>query len=208
AEVVPQSERDGGKFNAAASRAAILHGVVTLVICDVHDGSPPQKWIGNYSTGSVVFFVSNRSSIPAQTLQQLAVRLDHLVEAADVGVHVGAGSYDFGQMFLHVSAEPFPIGSGAAQRGQKMKVGVFGGETFKLFAIVSVLLAARAEQQPELASKMTFALRQQPVQHGAERRDPGSSGNEHSVAQGRAQNEIAERSLKRNRRAFVETAEI
>src|SRR6202166_4721393 len=89
-----------------------------------------------------------------------------------------------------------------------MKVGVLGGETFKLLAIVNVLFAARAEEQPELASKMTFAFRQQPVQHGAERRDPGSSGNEQSVAQGRAQNEIAERSLKRDGRALIETAEI
>src|SRR4029077_18499951 len=138
AEVVPQSERDGGKFNAAASRAAIFHGVVTLVICNVHDGSPRQKWNGSYSTGSVVFFVTDRSSIPTQTLQQLAVRLDHLVEAADVGVHVATHSHDFSQMLLHVSSQPFPIGSGAAQRGQKMKIVVLGSETFKLFAIVDV----------------------------------------------------------------------
>src|ERR1700676_3732072 len=55
---------------------------------------------------------------------------------------------------------------------------------------------------------MTFALRQQPGQHGAKRRDPGSSRNEHSVAQGWTQNEIAKRSLKRDRRAFIEAAEI
>src|ERR1700688_4054467 len=89
-----------------------------------------------------------------------------------------------------------------------MKVGVLGGETFKLLAIVNVLLAARAEEQPELASKMTFALRQEPMQHGAKRCDPGSSRNEHGVTQGRAQNEIAERSLKRDGRTFVKAAEI
>ena len=58
-------------------------------------------------------------------------------------MHVGAASNDFGQMFLHVSSQPFPLGSATAQRGQKMKVGVFGGEAFKLFAIVNALLAAR-----------------------------------------------------------------
>src|SRR5208283_2422600 len=40
AEVVPQSERNGGKLNAAAPRAAILHGIVTLVICYIHAASP------------------------------------------------------------------------------------------------------------------------------------------------------------------------
>src|ERR1700704_4683160 len=29
-EVMPQPERDGGKLNAAASRAAVLHGVVAF----------------------------------------------------------------------------------------------------------------------------------------------------------------------------------
>src|ERR1035441_82896 len=55
---------------------------------------------------------------------------------------------------------------------------------------------------------MTIALRQQPMQHRAERRDPGSSCNKYGVTERRAQDEIAERSLKRDLRAFVETAEI
>src|SRR5260370_29786175 len=42
AEVVPQSERHGGKLDAAAPRAAILHGVVTLVVSDVHEDSPQR----------------------------------------------------------------------------------------------------------------------------------------------------------------------
>src|SRR5260370_41718909 len=42
AEVVPQSERHGGKLDTAAPRAAILHGVVALVIYDVHEGSPQR----------------------------------------------------------------------------------------------------------------------------------------------------------------------
>src|SRR5208283_1743600 len=55
AEVVPQSERDGGKLDAAASRAAILDGIVTLVIGDVHDGLLDRT----HSTSSVVFFVTD-----------------------------------------------------------------------------------------------------------------------------------------------------
>src|SRR5450759_728776 len=91
---------------------------------------------GNHSTRSVVFFVTDRSSIPTETLQKLAVRLDHFFEAADVGVHVGTGSNDFGQMFLNVSSQPYPLCGRAAQRRQKMKIVVLGGEMFKLFAII------------------------------------------------------------------------
>ena len=76
------------------------------------------------------------------------------------------------EMFLHVSAQTSPLRSGAAQGGQKMKVGVFGSEMFKLPTIVNVLLAAGAEQQPELVFVMTVVLREQPMQHGAKRSDP------------------------------------
>src|SRR6266481_2919974 len=103
---------------------------------------------------------------------------------------------------------PFQSAAARLKRGQKMKVGVFGGEAFKLLAIVNVLLAARAKEQPELASAMTVRFRQQPGQHGSEWRDPGSGCDEHGVAQGRAQNKIAEGPLKRDGRAFAETTEI
>src|SRR5664279_420804 len=157
---------------------------------------------------SVVFFVTDRSTIPTETLQQFAVRLDHFVEAADVGVHVATSSNDFGQMFLHISSQPFPLCFTAAQCGNEMKVNVVGGETFKLLAIVNVLFAPRAEEQPELTFLMTVAPGQQPVHHGAERRDSGPSRNEHGVTRRRTQNEIAERPLKHDLRALIETAEI
>src|SRR5208337_491459 len=105
-------------------------------------------------------------------------------------------------------SQPFPLRAAAAQRGQKMEVGVLGGEMLELLAIINVLFAARAEQQPELVSMVTHVFGEQPVQHGAEGRDPGSRGDEYGVAHGRAQDEIAEWSLKRDPRAFVETAEI
>src|SRR5260370_2963949 len=111
-------------------------------------------------------------------------------------------------MLLHISAQPFPLRFTATQRGKKMKIVMLFRQTLKLIAIVNVLLAARAEEQPELASLMPVAARQQPVQHGAEGGDPGSSGNEHGVTQRWTQNEVAERPLKRNLRAFLEIAEI
>src|SRR5271163_2601656 len=44
---------------------------------------------------------------------------------------------------------------------------------------------------------MTFRLPEQPVKHRAERRDPGSGGDEYGVAERRTQGEIPERPLKR-----------
>src|SRR5208282_77392 len=111
-------------------------------------------------------------------------------------------------MLLYISAQPLPIFCSPAQGRQKTKVGVSGRQLVKLLAIVNVPLAARAEQQPELASLVTVALRQQPVQHGAEGRDPCPRGNERSVTERRTQDEIAERPLERDVRAFFETAEI
>ncbi len=55
---------------------------------------------------------------------------------------------------------------------------------------------------------MTITLSQQPMQHGAERRNPRSRGNKHGVARRRMQNEIAERPLKRNLGAGLETAKM
>src|SRR5258708_22924479 len=111
-------------------------------------------------------------------------------------------------MLLHISSQAFPILAGAGERREEMKVAVLGGETPELLEIINVLLAPRAEEQPEFASLMSFALRQEPAKHGAKRRNPRSSGNKHGVAQRRAKNEVAEWSLKFDCRAFVKTAEI
>src|SRR5271165_1463784 len=53
AEVVPQSKRNGRKFDAAASGAAILHGVVTLVIGYVHNDTPRGIQNGTHFTSPV-----------------------------------------------------------------------------------------------------------------------------------------------------------
>src|SRR5260370_18854762 len=111
-------------------------------------------------------------------------------------------------MLVHISTQHFPLRVTATQRGKKMKIVMLFRQTLKLVAIVNVLLVARAEEQPELVSLMTGAFCQQRGQHGAERRDPGSGGNEHGVTQRRTQNEIAERSRKHKLRAFVEIAAI
>ena len=57
-------------------------------------------------------------------------------------------------------------------------------------------------------STMLLRVREQPVQHGAERCDPGSRGNENGIAQRRSQGEIAERTLERDLLACAQIAEI
>ena len=52
----------------------------------------------------VVFLVEDGFSIPAQAFQKLAVSADHLVEAADVGMHVSAALNNAGDVLLHISA--------------------------------------------------------------------------------------------------------
>src|SRR5271166_4591488 len=108
---------------------------------------------------SVIFFVADRGPIPTQTLQQLTVCLDHLVEAADVGVHAASHSHNFSEMLLHVSSQAFPVIIGATECGEKSKIVMLCGEMLELLAIVDVVLATRAEKQPELTSLMTIALR-------------------------------------------------
>src|ERR1039457_4926138 len=55
---------------------------------------------------------------------------------------------------------------------------------------------------------MAVLLGQQPVQHGAEGRDPRPGRDENGVAHWRMQNEIPERPLKLDLVAFVEAAEM
>src|ERR1700688_1775386 len=113
-------------------------------------------------------------------------------------------------MLLYVSAQPFPFDLvfRSTKGGQEMKVVMLGCELLELLAIVEILFSPRAEEQPEVPSLMASLLSQQPVQHGAEGSDARSSRDEDRIAQRRPQNEIAERSLKGNLRAFVESAKM
>jgi len=62
----------------------------------------------------VVLLVKDRLPVPAQTLQKLTIGFDHLVQTADVGMHVGATLDDSGYVFLDISAETLPARSAAA----------------------------------------------------------------------------------------------
>src|ERR1700678_2092211 len=157
---------------------------------------------------SIVSFIPDRRAVPAQRLQQFAVRLDHFREAADVGMHIGAHADNLSQMLLHISAQSLPFVAGTAERRQKMEVVMIGRQLIELCTIVEILLAPRAKQQPELTSLMTVVFREHPLQHRTKRSDPGSCGDEHGATRLRMQNETAKRSLKRNFRTFFKIAEI
>jgi hypothetical protein len=63
---------------------------------------------------SVVLLIQNRLPVPTQRLQQVAVGLDHLVEAADVSVHVASAQSDRRNMFLHIATKTLPLRPAAA----------------------------------------------------------------------------------------------
>ena len=89
-----------------------------------------------------------------------------------------------------------------------MKVRVLGGETLEFFAIIKILLAAHPEQQPELMVLMPLRIGEQPVQHRTEGSNAGPGRDENRMAHRRTQNEIAERTLKGDLRAFREAAKM
>src|ERR1041385_441695 len=76
-----------------------------------------------------------------------------------------------------------------------MKVFVLAGELRELRVIVNVLLCTAAKQQPELPALMPRWFRPQPMQHRTKRCDACSCSDKDPVTHGKAQNEIAKRSL-------------
>src|ERR1700690_306559 len=166
-EVVPEPERDGRKLDAAPARAAVLHGIVTMTVGNVHGFSPEGRKYSNrgaiaartrvsapYDRVSIVLLVADGGAVPAQALEQFAICLDHLVEAADIGVHVFlfvvvvAMADDFLDVLLDIAAQAPPFGGCATQGRKEMKVCVSGGEPAELIAIVKIRFCASTEQQP------------------------------------------------------------
>ena len=97
-------------------------------------------------------------------------------------MHVGTHSHDLSHMLLHISSQPLPFFACAAQRRQKMKVVVLGCELLEFRAIVKILLAARAKEEPKLVFLVAVGLREKPVQHGAKWGDAGSRRDENRIA--------------------------
>src|SRR5713101_222503 len=110
-------------------------------------------------------------------------------------------------MFLDISSQALPVRCSTTKRGEVMKLLVFACELQKLLVIVDVFFAAVSEHQPQFFALVSGGISQHPMQHRTERGDTRASGNENRVAHGRAQNEIAERSLAGNLPSFFHVAE-
>src|ERR1700730_10032748 len=73
--------------------------------------------------------------------------------------------------------------------------------------VVNIVFGAIAKHQPELLVLMPRRIRQQPMQHGTERRNTGAGRDEDGVAQWRPQDEVAERPLAADFLALFHVAE-
>src|SRR5437588_7161203 len=93
---------------------------------------------------SVVALEDDLLFVPAELLhQQFAVGGDHVVQAADVGVHVGAfferaREHDLFHVLLDIAALARPGVFGAANGDEVMEVGILSRHLLKLLAIVNV----------------------------------------------------------------------
>src|SRR5450755_1590012 len=124
------------------------------MLCDMGGGGTPGPILG-----SVVPLEDDLLAVPAKVfLEQFAVGIHHLVQAADVGVHVMAIAHDLAQVVLNVSVKSFPIFGAAAERWQIVEVGMSLFDGQKLVAIVEPGFVARAIQQPELAVLVPLRL--------------------------------------------------
>src|SRR5438105_13822605 len=87
-----------------------------------------------------------------------------------------------------------------------MKILVLSRELQKFVVIINVLLGAIAEDKPELLALVTRVIGQQPMKHRAKRGDASAGCNEDRLAHGRAQDEIAERTLAADHIPFLQVA--
>ena len=96
----------------------------------------------------IVFLAANRLPVPLKRPEQLAIGRHHLVEAANVSLHIAASANNFSDVVLNVPSQSAPVRSATAQRWHEMKIGVFSSQALELFTIIDVLFEARAKQQP------------------------------------------------------------
>ena len=147
-------------------------------------------------------------AVPAQLfLKQLAIRVHHLMQAANVSLHVGAAGDNLAHVVLHVAAAACPKIAAAAERRNVMEVRVFPLDTLELVAVVDAVLIASAEDQPVFVAAIAFRLLEKPMKHAADGRDARSGGNEYGVLARLAQGEKAVWPMELDRRALREIAQ-
>src|SRR5689334_4701007 len=76
----------------------------------------------HHPTKSVVLLVQDRFPVPAQAFEEFAIGFNHLIQAANVGMHVAAPLDDSRQVFLNISPQTWPVGGAAAEGWQILKI--------------------------------------------------------------------------------------
>src|SRR5271165_6996213 len=157
---------------------------------------------------SVVSLEDDLLAVPAELLlKQLAVGVDHLVQAADVGLHVTTSSDDVEHVVLNVTAKSLPFVSATAECRNIVEVGVGLLDGPKLIAVIKSGFVARAVHEPKLWILIPFRFLEQPVNHAPKRSDPGASRNEDAILARLAEGEHSVRPVELNRCSHLKVAQ-
>src|SRR5438477_10346151 len=78
------------------------------------------------------------------------------------------------RMVLNVATQTPPPLAGTAERYQIMKIRVARRQLLKIIAIIDILFAAGAIDQPEIAPMRARRISKEPLRKSAHRRDPGA----------------------------------
>ena len=160
------------------------------------------------SENSIVALEDDLLAVPAKLfLEQFAVGIDHLVQSADVGLHVAALTNNLANVVLNVASKSWPIVATAAQSRQVVEVGMRLFDGAKLIAVVEAVFVASAIHQPEFAILMPLGTIEKPMHHAAKGSDSRSCGDENRILVRLPQGEHAVGSVKLNGCAFFEIAQ-
>src|SRR5437660_9360113 len=138
---------------------------------------------------SIVPLENHLFLVPAKLFgQQFAIGGDHVVQSADVTIHLlaqlgRARQHDFFHVLLHVSTLSLPILRWPADSDQIMELGILLCQLLELALIVNVLLIPCAIHQPDFPALLVGRIGSQPLDEGAKGRNAGSGGDEQRVAQ-------------------------
>src|ERR1700694_2670537 len=102
------------------------------------------KWVlivfqrGKGLRPSVILLIPDRLPVPTQRFKQLAIRFDHFIEPANVGVQVSPALRDTRNVFLHIAAQTLPLHAATTESEQVMKVRSLAGEAQEFVVVVNV----------------------------------------------------------------------
>src|SRR5205814_185195 len=138
----------------------------------------------------IVSLIDNLPLLPAQLLlQHLSIGADHVVEPANVGVHVLAlllrsRQNDLAHPLLNVPAAATPFVRPAAERHHVLSVQILSGNPAKEILVVDITRIACAVDQMDLFALMSVSVAriEEPLYKPAHWRDAGARGDQQRIA--------------------------